>query len=241
MSATLSEKAKLVSVHLSAEQIETFEIFLRELAAFNEHTNLVSRAEAEIVIDNHILDSLTLVPVINRLCSTDASLIDIGSGAGFPGLMLAIACPFLTVTLVESVGKKCAFLKQCGESLSLGPRLRVLNQRAEDIAHLRGMRESFDFATARAVGSVDLIAELCVPFLRSGGYLLSQKSRAQLDGELNSARAALRVLGGQIEEVVDVDNPATEKDFALILVKKVGVTPGKYPRSFSQMKKSGIK
>lgn len=242
MNLSIAEKAKLVNVDLSAEQVEALEIYLQELAAFNEHTNLVSNAEASVVIDNHILDSLTLVPVIERLRpSGDASLIDIGSGAGFPGLILAVACPNLNVTLVESIGKKCNFLAACAVSLSLGSRLQVLNERAEELAHERGMRECFDFATARAVGNVEMISEFCLPFLRAGGYFLAQKSRAQLNDELEPGNASIRVLGGKIEDTLTVDNPATGKDFALVLVKKVAGTPSKYPRSFGQIKKGGAR
>ncbi|MBX9879897.1 MAG: 16S rRNA (guanine(527)-N(7))-methyltransferase RsmG [Candidatus Obscuribacterales bacterium] len=238
---SIAEKAKLVNVDLTAEQVEAFEIYLRELAAFNEHTNLVSKADAEIVIDNHIMDSLTLVPVIQRLCEgRESGLIDIGSGAGFPGLILAVACPYLKVTLVESIGKKCNFLQACAESMSVDSRVQVFSERAEELAHGRDFRESFEFATARAVGNVEMISEFCVPFLRSGGYLLAQKSRAQL-AEVDPARAALQILGGNVEEIIDIVNPATEKDFTLVLIKKVKATPAKYPRSFGQIKKSGIK
>lgn len=244
---SIAEKAKLVGVDLTAEQIEALETYLQELASFNEHTNLVSRADADVVIDNHILDSLTLVPVIRRLCEaaeseeSSASLIDIGSGAGFPGLILAVACPSLEVTLVESVGKKCSFLSLCGEVMELDSRLQVLNERAEDLGHARNMRQSFDFATARAVGTLEMVSEFCLPLLRKGGYFLSQKSRAQLATELDAAAGAVRILGGHVEEVADVDNQATGKDFALVLVKKVADTPSKYPRAFGQMKKGGIK
>lgn len=239
---SIAEKAKLVNVDLTSEQVEAFEIYLRELAAFNEHTNLVSKADAEIVIDNHILDSLTLVPVIRRLCGErESGLIDIGSGAGFPGLILAVACPYLKVTLVESVGKKCNFLQACAESMSVESRVQVYSERAEELAHGRDFRESFEFATARAVGTVEMTAEFCVPFLRADGYFLCQKSRAQLATELDQASAALRILGGHVEDIADVDNPATGKDFTLVLVKKVKSTPAKYPRPFGQIKKGGIK
>lgn len=250
MTNSLAEKAKLLSIELSTEQVEAFETYLQELASFNEHTNLVSRSDAEIVIDNHILDSLTLVPILKEIYSAESgselnsvlmSLIDIGSGAGFPGLMLAIACPFLEVTLVESTGKKCAFLSTCVESLELGSRVSVLNERAEDLAHVPRMRERFDLATARAVGSVEMITEFCLPFLRVGGYLLSQKSSGQLDSELKAAEPAIQVLGGKVEDVLDVENDATGKDFAVVVIEKVSKTPGKYPRAFGQIKKGGIK
>jgi 16S rRNA (guanine527-N7)-methyltransferase len=227
--------------------ISAFGIFCRALAEYNEHTNLVADASPAVVVAHHVLDSLTLVPLLSRLIEGDiagapsaASLVDIGSGAGFPGLVLAIACPDLKVTLLESIAKKTRFLQAVVDALGQGKRVTVINARAEDLASDNRFRESFDFATARAVGSSDLVLELALPLIRLGGAALLQKSRAQAEAEMARAGRAAPILGGGRPELVIPDVEALGRGHVIMAVPKVSKTSPRYPRSMAQMKRHGL-
>lgn len=245
--ADLTARGSRLGVGLSPDAISAFGIFCRALAEYNEHTNLVADASPEVVVAHHILDSLTLVPLLSRLHEGDtagapsaASLVDIGSGAGFPGLALAIACPHLAVTLLESIAKKTKFLQSVVDVLGEGKRVTVINARAEDLASDNRFRESFDFATVRAVGSSDLVLELALPLVRLGGTALLQKSRAQVEDEMVRAGRAAPILGGGRPELVIPDVKALEREHVIIAVRKVAQTSPRYPRSMAQMKRHGL-
>jgi 16S rRNA (guanine527-N7)-methyltransferase len=229
--------ANRVGVCVSHEQIGSLTRFIEQLQAFNAHTNLVAKADTELLIRDHIADALSLVGYVDK--SKDSPrLVDIGSGAGFPAVILAIALPQLSVELIESIGKKCTFLQQAVDALDLASRVRVHNQRAELLAHQPAYREQFDFATARAVGKLDLVAELSMPFLRVGGHLLAQKSRAQAEIEWPEARKAVTILGGTL---VSIDAPPVEavaRDHVIVLIRKERSTLNSYPRPTAQLKRS---
>jgi len=162
----LSTRVKKLGSTISAAQAEMLGIYCTQLAAYNEHTNLVAKSDVRTLLFEHVLDAWALVPTLeSKLSGSKRRLIDIGSGAGFPGLILAIACLDLEVVLVDSVGKKTAFLTQATAALNLQERIQVLNTRAEELARQSRYRDSFQAATARAVGAMDVVAELCLPFL----------------------------------------------------------------------------
>lgn len=237
----LKERLKILGLDVDTDQLQAVETFCLNLAEYNQHTNLVASSDPALVIRQHIVDAWSLVPLIkSSLNDQPGSLIDIGSGAGFPGLILAIACPGLKVVLVESIGKKTKFLQQTVAKLNLEHHVTVLNERAEVLAHQSAYRERFNLATARAVGSLDLIAELTIPFLLTKGRLLAQKSQAQLELEESNAKTALAKLKAQLLEIVPLNTEALGKENAVMLIEKCAPTPNKYPRPAAQLKKSPL-
>lgn len=210
--------------------IETYCEFLEE---YNEHTNLVSNAEREVVLRDHVLDSLSLLPTVLKIRST-SSLVDIGTGAGFPGLILALANDNLQCTLVDSVEKKCRFLRQVVMNLGLNERIKVLCSRAEELGRTE-LRETFDFATARAIGSLPLVAELTLPLLKVNGYLLAQRSSKQIEEEKKSAPAMLEPMSGKLVEIIQLDREVLSRDVSLALIRKIGPSPKKFPRATAQI------
>jgi 16S rRNA (guanine527-N7)-methyltransferase len=203
---------------------EKFNAFYDLLIETNKQFNLTRITAPEDFLYRHLLDSLTLLPLI----PPQAKLIDVGSGAGFPAIPLAIARPDITVVALESLEKKCGFIRQVKESLKL-ENLSVEKTRAEDYAHVRGVRESYDLVTARAVAALPALLELCLPFVKVKGTFLAMKGRASED-ELASAQKALGILGGQFLESKTFDHPRLEGS-RLLLIQKIKAMPAKYPRT----------
>ncbi len=236
---TLSDEVEaikaLAAYELSGE--ESLYTYCQRLKEFDAHTNLVANSEPGVVLKEHILDSLLLLPWIKNQGNHFGRLIDIGCGAGFPGLVLAIAEPDLKVTLVESIGKKCRFLSEVIDELGLQKRVRVLCERAETLGHDKKLRENFDFATARAVGALPIVAELCIPFLKINGHLLAQRSKRQVLEEEELADAYASKLGGNLVETVQFPPDLLGREFSMLLIKKVKATPRTYPRTAGQMKR----
>jgi 16S rRNA (guanine527-N7)-methyltransferase len=243
---------------LGAEIFSQLFAYCQALQRYNEHTNLVANYESSVLLKEHLLDSLNLLPWTKRrllpvsqnvakdetesgaegnVNPANKSLIDIGSGAGFPGLVLAIAAPWLRVTLVDSIGKKCRFLESTCAELGLNKQVRVVCERAETIGHDKKFREKFDYATARAVGALPMVAELCLPLLKTGGLLLAQRSKKQALLEAGEAEAYASRLGGNLQETVHFDPDLLGREFSLLVLMKVKTTPRMYPRSAAKMKK----
>lgn len=233
----MESAAQRLGINISEDQLALMEHLLRQLQTYNEHTNLVSKADPQTVVREHVIDAMTLVPLIMQRKKEPARLIDIGSGAGFPGLILAILVPNLQTHLVDSVGKKTRFLSEAQDALCLQDRVVVHTGRAEELAHQADLRHSFDFATARAVGTLDLVAELCLPFLKKGGWLLAQKSRRQAQEEMGGAEGTMRILGGKPPALESADTQATGRDLVIVAVEKSQPTPPRYPRHGSQLKR----
>ena len=210
--------------------------YCRLLHEYDSHTNLVARSAPEILLKEHVLDSLQLLPFLSGADKQAAGLIDIGSGAGFPGLVLALSLPSLNVTLVESVGKKCRFLENAVSELGLSDRVRVFCQRAETLGHDKKMREHFQFATARAVGALPVVAELCLPFLRIGGLLLAQRSRRQALVEQDGVVIYATRLGAELTRTHHFEPDLLGRELSLQLLAKRRATPALYARSAAQIK-----
>lgn len=226
------DKCGRLGISIEAHQLEILLRYCSELEQYNRNVNLVSNGDLAVVLRDHILDSLTLVPLIREHGgdAADKSLIDIGSGAGFPGVVLACYFDGLQVTLVESIAKKCAFLDRLIKVLGIDGRVIVINYRAEELARRPEFREQFDFATARAVGSIRLIAELAVPFLRRDGVLLAQRSAKQLQDERPAADKLFGRFGAKVVNCHYPDAQITEKNVGVLLAKKVAPVPQLYPR-----------
>ena len=201
----------------------------------NQVMNLTAITEPEQAARLHMLDCAAL---LNCAGFAGKTLIDVGTGAGFPGMVLKILCPSLEVTLLDSLGKRLDWLEEvCGE---LGLRgVRTIHARAEEKGHDPDFRERFDFAASRAVAALPVLAELCLPLVRVGGQFLSMKS-LDSDQELRQAEHAVELLGGTVESVRDYDIPGTDVRHRLILIKKIRETKKKYPRTFAKIKRNPL-
>lgn len=201
----------------------------------NQVMNLTAITEPQDVATLHMLDCAAL---LNCAGFENKTLIDVGTGAGFPGLPLKILVPSLEVTLLDSLNKRVDWLAEVCEALKLDS-VETVHARAEEAGRDPAFREQFDFATARAVADLRLLCELCLPFVKVGGRFLAMKS-ADSDGELNSALPAIRTLGGQLERCVDYTIPHTNVTHRVILIQKSTTIPEKYPRRWVKIQKAPL-
>ena len=190
--------ARALGVALDDAQIDRFSRYADGLGAWNERVNLTSAQALADITRTHFLDSLTLVPFVTRAAGDGARVVDVGSGAGFPGVALKVAMPSLRVTLVEATAKKAVFLRWLVDELALTG-VEVRTGRAEELGHDVGLRESFDIATARALGPMTTMLELTLPFVRVGGVLLAQRGK-EAGAEAGAAMTAAEALGASIRE-----------------------------------------
>lgn len=211
------------------EQLSTFSTLLVEK---NKVMNLTGITEPEEIATLHLLDSLALYPALGEA----RTLVDVGTGAGFPGMPLAIAHPALEITLLDSLNKRIDFLKEVSAAIGRTD-ITCVHGRAEEFA--ADHREQFDAATSRAVANLSMLSELCLPLVKPGGLFIAMKS-TDTEEELNAAKGAIRLLGGKVESVLDYTIPCTMITHRLILIRKVAETPKKYPRRFAQMKKQPL-
>lgn len=210
---------------LDSAQLAQFRRYAEELAAWNAHTNLTAITDREEVYVRHFLDALALARYWGE---SPASLLDIGSGAGFPGLPLKLLRPALALTMVDSVGKKTAFLSHLVERLGLTG-VRVITARVEALGHDRREREHYAVVTARAVADLRVLTEYGLPLLRVGGRLLAPKGAAAHE-EAAAATRAITLLGGELLGVEPVELPGVEPRH-LVVIEKVAPTVARYPRS----------
>ncbi|MGL4972974.1 MAG: 16S rRNA (guanine(527)-N(7))-methyltransferase RsmG [Culicoidibacterales bacterium] len=221
-------------INLDEQQLEQYNRYWELLVEWNEKMNLTGITEKEDVYLKHFYDSLTLafhfdITKITTMC-------DVGSGAGFPGIPLKIAFPHLNLTIVDSLNKRITFLNTVVSELGL-ENVNPVHARAEEF--IEHNRESFDLATARAVARLNMLAELCLPFVKEKGYFVAMKGASGTE-ELTEAEAGLKLLGGKIIEEVTLQLPEEESQRSIIIVEKVKKTPKKYPRSFGQIKKKPL-
>jgi 16S rRNA (guanine527-N7)-methyltransferase len=210
---------------LSEQQIDQFAIYERELRAWNERLNLTAITDQRGITVRHFLDSLSCAVYWGK---TPESLIDIGTGAGFPGLPLKILCPEMQLTLVESIEKKAGFLRFMAQELGL-EQVEVCVERAERIGHNPDHRERYEISTARAVAELRALAEYCLPLCRVGGKFLAPKG-GQTELEVQDARIAIGTLGGRIAQIEHVDLPDADQR-TIVIIEKRSHTPKQYPRA----------
>lgn len=212
---------------LSEAQLDTFASYQRELAIWNEKFNLTRIIEPSEVAIKHFLDSLSIATVLSAL-KTPRLIIDVGSGAGFPGIPLKIAQPQLSMTLLESTGKKTTFLRHVVETLGL-TNIAVVTARAEEAGRQAAHREHYDVAVARAVSRLAVLAEYTLPLVKVGGWVIAQKGQHPAE-EIETGERAVRILGGKIVEVRPVEVPGLEAERHLVIIKKNKPTSKQYPR-----------
>ena len=210
-------------------QLKNYASFLLE---FNKHTNLTSITRIEEVYLKHFYDSLTLTKIYSF---SNERVLDVGTGAGFPGLVLAIVFPSLQVTLLDSNNKKTTFLKECVNLLDL-KNVEVITSRAEEYTKVH--REEYDVVTSRAVSNLRILLELNLPSIKVGGYFLAMKGNALQ--ELEEAKNALKKLNSKIEEQQEFELPLEAGHRTLIKIKKEEITPLLYPREYSKIKKKAL-
>lgn len=224
-----------LGVEPPAGAVEQLDRYARLLLEKNQVMNLTAITEPEQVARLHMLDCAALL----RVCPLEGGrLLDVGTGAGFPGVVLKILAPALEVTLLDSLNKRLDWLAETCDALGLEG-IRTVHARAEERSHDPAFREGFDAVTSRAVAELRTLSELCLPYVRPGGVFLAMKS-VDSDGELSAAGAAIEVLGGQLEAVRDYAIPGTDVRHRVIVVKKISETPKKYPRPFAKMKKNPL-
>jgi 16S rRNA (guanine527-N7)-methyltransferase len=233
----LPAAAAAQGVALDAQALERFALYAQYLAAENKTKNLTAITDPEEITHKHFVDSLLLLPWAQP--APGASLLDVGSGAGFPGVPLAIARPDLRVTLLESNGKKADFLRALAALLGL--ELRVVCARAEDAARQPELRGRFALVTARAVAPLPVLCELCLPFAAPGGCFAALKgSAATVQTELAQAERAIRTLGGQSDGLRTPPAPLAYGERCCVMIQKISQTPPKYPRSYGIILKKSL-
>jgi 16S rRNA (guanine527-N7)-methyltransferase len=219
-----------LGIELNAAQVRQFELYYRELIGWNKKINLTSITAYSSVQIKHFLDSLTITLLLPEREARESgySIIDIGTGAGFPGIPLKIVFPWPRLVLVEPTAKKTAFLNHLICTLKL-ENVEVLNSRAEEAGRLSPYREQFSLVLSRAVASLSTLVELTLPFCRIGGRLIAQK-KGDIGHEVHSAGRAIATLGGRLDRVKEVRLKALGEVRYLVIIDKISSTPDRYPR-----------
>ena len=226
----LKKGAESLGVELSDSALGMFQKYYELLEEKNRVMNLTAISGKRDIVQMHFLDSLCLMNVADF---KNSSVIDVGTGAGFPGLPLKIAEPTISAVLLDATQKRVDFLKEvCDECKIDG--VECLHARAEDAAGASNLREKFDFAVSRAVAQMNVLCELCMPFVKIGGAFVAMKSTAS-EEELANAQNAVITLGGCVESVHDYVIPGTEVSHRAVVVRKITETPPKYPRRYAKM------
>jgi 16S rRNA (guanine527-N7)-methyltransferase len=232
LATSFQKRAKEAGIELVEDQIEKFLLFLRELKEWNRKFNLTAINNEEEILVKHFIDSLScLIGVPSKIFQKIRKVMDIGSGAGFPGIPLKIYQPRLDITLLEATMKKVEFLRHISRKLGFGSSLWAIHGRAEDYGKSLEYREKYDLVVSRAVSELAILAEYCLPFVKIGGIFISQKGR-EISSELSKARKAIEVLGGRVREIIPYKLPLKEGELErnLVVMDKVEKTPGEYPR-----------
>ncbi|MBQ8804082.1 MAG: 16S rRNA (guanine(527)-N(7))-methyltransferase RsmG [Tyzzerella sp.] len=226
MSQIFENKLKSLNITLTEEQKQQFVKFYELLVEWNKVMNLTGITEYEEVNEKHFVDSLAIVKAID--INNVETVIDVGTGAGFPGVPLKIAFPHLKVVLLDSLNKRINFLNTVINELGLTD-IKTIHGRAEDFAKQADYREQFDLCVSRAVANLATLSEYCIPYVKKDGMFVPYKS-GEIDEELEQSKKAVHILGGKLENVVKFQLPGTEIGRSFVKIKKVQNTAKKYPR-----------
>ena len=236
----LESHSEEISVPLSAEEIRAFQIYATMLKEKNKVMNLTAVDDDKGIAMKHFIDSLTLCPYIRQeeaKSKKQLTFIDVGTGAGFPGLPVKISCPELSVTLMDSLDKRLKFLNEVIAALDLKD-CSTVHSRAEDAGRNKKFREKYDIVTARAVARLSVLAEYCLPLVKVGGVFLAMKAHS--DEEETEASKAIALLGGTIEKTDTFTLPGTDMERTIIVVRKIRPTPARFPRKAGTPSKTPI-
>jgi len=234
MFTIISHGTEKLNIDLPPNAGAAFKAYYDFLEKRGQNVNLTAITGAEEVARLHFLDSLALLNVVDF---KDKKVIDIGSGAGFPGLPLKIAEPSIDLTLLDATGKRITFLSEL--CAMLGLEVKCVNARAEEAAHLPELREQYDIVVSRAVARLSELCELCLPFVCIGGVLLAMKA-IDSSGEVDEAKNAISVLGANLETHYDYEIPDTDIFHRVVVIRKTDSTPEKYPRRFAKIQKTPL-
>jgi 16S rRNA (guanine527-N7)-methyltransferase len=218
--------SSLLGLKLNPHQLEAFDWYASELVEWDRRFNLTAVTDSQGIEVKHFLDSLTCLQAMGP--RPTGRVVDVGTGAGFPGLPLKIMCPQLELTLVESIGKKVEFCRHVAHSLGLEG-VEIVHDRAERVGHQPEHRGVYDWALARAVASMPVLVEYLLPLLKLGGRVVIQKGETGL-AEAHTAEGALRILGGRVDQLISIELPTVVECRYLVVVIKNAATPDKYPR-----------
>lgn len=222
------ENLKEFQIDITKEQINQFIRYYEILMEWNSFMNLTAITDFDEVIKKHFVDSVSLVKALPDIREKKYTLIDIGTGAGFPGIPLKILFPNLKILLLDSLNKRISFLNEVIDKLELAE-IDAVHGRAEDCAKKKEFRENFDICVSRAVANLSTLSEYCIPFIKCNGYFISYKSE-KISEEFDSADRAIKILGGKYERQVEFYLPDSDIYRNLIVIKKKETTPSKYPR-----------
>lgn len=231
----LRNEAEKYGVILDETALSRFDMYAKLLVEWNEKINLTAITDPEGIVMKHFVDSLSVFSAVS--IPQGAKSIDVGTGAGFPGIPMLIARPDLEITLLDSTNKKLNVIRDILQKLELS--CEVLHMRAEEAGQSKDYREKFDFATARAVSNLRDLSEYCLPFVKKGGTFISMKS-ARADEEIAEGKAAIKILGGSIKEKKTFEL-ADAGERTIILIEKISSTPGKYPRPSAKIAKNPLR
>jgi len=216
------------NIDITSDQLDMFELYTKLLLEWNQRINLTAITEISEIYKKHYLDSLSLIKSVNDIGINKYSLLDLGTGAGFPGIPLKIMFPKLDITLVDSLNKRIDFLNIVINELGLND-IKAIHSRAEDLAHDPDHRESYDIVTSRAVANLSVLSEYCLPFVKVGGLFVSYKSGNAIE-EIYNSKNAFGMLGGKLSDTVDFLLPSSDFARMNVSVKKIKATEERFPR-----------
>lgn len=237
MNQLLEIKLKELNIQINEIQKKQFDTFYSMLVEWNKVMNLTGITEYEEVIEKHFVDSLSIVNIFDL--SEVNTVIDVGTGAGFPGIPLKIAFPHLKITLLDSLNKRIHFLDSVIDELKLDG-IYTIHGRAEDFAKKDDYRERYDLCVSRAVANLSTLSEYCLPYIRVGGIFISYKS-SDVDDEVLESKKAISILGGKLDNVVKFQLPGTDINRSFIKIEKIKNTGKKYPRKAGLPSKEPLK
>lgn len=233
MTELLKNGFSAMKLSVSDAQIAQLEDFTARMLETNKVMNLTRITDPKEIAEKHLLDCASLLQAADF---SKKSVVDVGCGAGFPGMPLHILCPSCELTLLDSLGKRIRFLQGCIDAMNLSD-IEAVHARAEEFAAKH--REQYDFAVSRAVAQLNVLAELSLPLVKQGGAFIAMKSK-DTDEELERAKKAIHLLGGEIEKIIDYTIPHTEITHRLVVIRKKNHTPKQYPRPFRKISASPL-
>ena len=233
----MAKAAEDVGLELTTEQYDQFITYMRLLQEWNEKINLTAILEDEEIIKKHFIDSIKAFK--RDEFKKNVNMIDVGTGAGFPGIPIAIMNPNINVTLLDSLNKRIKFLDIVISKLGL-KNIKTIHSRAEDGARNKKLREKFDIATSRAVANMSVLSEYCLPYVKVGGKFIALKGPA-VDQEIEESDVAIKTLGGELEQICEVKIEDTDLRHNLVVVKKIKECAKTYPRKAGTISKNTIK
>lgn len=231
----LFEEAKKLDIYLNESQLEKFKIYMDFLLEYNSHTNLTTITDPNDIMIKHFLDSI----ILNKFCDVPkkAKVVDVGTGAGFPGVPIKIFRSDIELTLVDSLNKRIKFLNELMEKINLNA--DIIHARAEELSHNFEYREKYDLAVSRAVAPLNVLCEYCLPYVKVGGFFVALKG-SNADEEIQNSKKAIKILDGKIEKIETFELPQNKGFRSILIIKKVSKTPQKYPRLNSKISKTPL-